>query len=340
MSILDETQLSERLQFLNGQTLSAPDLQGIDDLNRKMRWLHNASLHQPGIGAGFAVHGKKGDRQVGIDAGYVIDHIGREAILTHSMVLPVPAVAGAGDGKPSFFALTVSYSKDTALQPVQTPQAMGTAGQSGAVRLREDPVFSWIPLSGDGGEATDQQSKQDIHQSRQILIAQIEVLNSQLNQAPALGQRRNSRPDLGPHIGSGTVPLSRLDIKPAKPISGFGRVLEVTNRGASSGPIRIDTSQAGFLTTPHYTVQIQGERALKLSGTSIPVALELLRVVGASRDHVDVSVLIIPLPPLLGRLTAIDGKSDAGSPSAEIADKDLEDMVKSQWELVWLGVER
>jgi hypothetical protein len=66
MGILDETRVVERLQFFNGQRLFASDLQVIEAFNREMRWLHNQSLHQPGIGNGFTVSGQKGDRQVSI----------------------------------------------------------------------------------------------------------------------------------------------------------------------------------------------------------------------------------------------------------------------------------
>src|SRR5438132_12551736 len=89
VSILDETRYIERVQFFNGQRLFPPDLQAIDDFNRGMRWLHNLSLHQPGIGSGFAVYGKKGDRKVTIKAGYALDDLGREIVLTHPEPLPV-----------------------------------------------------------------------------------------------------------------------------------------------------------------------------------------------------------------------------------------------------------
>ncbi len=58
-TILDETRFVERFQFFNGQRLFASDLQGADDFNREMRWTHNRSLGQPGIGSGFAVYGKE-----------------------------------------------------------------------------------------------------------------------------------------------------------------------------------------------------------------------------------------------------------------------------------------
>ena len=92
MEFLKETRFIERLQFFNGQRLFASDLQGVEAFNREMRWLHNKSLHQPGIGNGFAVSGKKGDREVTIGPGYAIDADGREIVLTQDRVEPVPPV--------------------------------------------------------------------------------------------------------------------------------------------------------------------------------------------------------------------------------------------------------
>ena len=57
MGILDETKFVERVQFFNGQRLFASDLQSVEAFNREMRWLHNQSLHQPGVGNGYAVRG-------------------------------------------------------------------------------------------------------------------------------------------------------------------------------------------------------------------------------------------------------------------------------------------
>src|SRR5262245_62580048 len=112
MGMLDETQFVERPQFFNGERLFAPDLQSVEQFNREMRWLHNRSLHQPGIGNGFAVTGKKGAREVTIGPGYAIDAEGREIVLTQDQVEPVQPVAGQDDGSPVLFDLTVSYPSD------------------------------------------------------------------------------------------------------------------------------------------------------------------------------------------------------------------------------------
>ena len=119
MEFLKETRFIERLQFFNGQRLFASDLQGLEAFNREMRWLHNQSLHQPGIGNGFAVSGKKGDREVTVGPGYAIDAEGREIVLTQTEVEPVPPVAGEEDGSPVVFDLTVSYPDDASLEETE-----------------------------------------------------------------------------------------------------------------------------------------------------------------------------------------------------------------------------
>ncbi len=63
----------ERLQFFDGQRLFASDLQQLEAFHRGMRELHNASLHQPGIGAGLAISGIPGDREVVVGPGYALD---------------------------------------------------------------------------------------------------------------------------------------------------------------------------------------------------------------------------------------------------------------------------
>ncbi len=122
MGILDETSFVERTQFFNGQRLFASDLQYLEAFNRQMRWMHNKSLHQPGIGNGFNVIGEKGDREVKIMPGYAIDALGREIVLTNPHTEPVPPVSGDDEGNAVFYDLTVSYPDDVDLEEAETCQ--------------------------------------------------------------------------------------------------------------------------------------------------------------------------------------------------------------------------
>ena len=134
---------TERIQFFDGQRLFASDLQDLEQFNREMRRLHNQSLHQAGVASGFAVSGKKDDREVTIQPGYAIDSLGREIVLTEPLVLQVPPVANDSAGRPVYYDLVVSYPADAEL----TENRAGVCVARGAVRLREEPVFCWVELS-------------------------------------------------------------------------------------------------------------------------------------------------------------------------------------------------
>src|SRR6202167_838661 len=105
MSIIGSTQCLKRIQFFNGERLFASDLQSLEAFNREMRWLHNQSLHQAGVGSGFQVVGNTGDRQVTISPGYAIDSCGREIILTENQVKAIPPVADHGSRRAVLYEL-------------------------------------------------------------------------------------------------------------------------------------------------------------------------------------------------------------------------------------------
>lgn len=215
MTLQDEARHLERHTFFNGQRLFADDLQGLESFSREMRWLHNRSLHQPGIGNGFAVHGFKGDRKVRVDPGYAIDSEGREIVLIESIELDVPPVAGERDGSPTYYDLVVSYPDDSMLEVAET--RAGVCAPRGAVRLSEEPVFCWVRMvRTEGGSATttpgngttvrenlvavDARLGAEIELGLRIVIARAEVLNCQLNRDLSIAERRNARTPLGPHI--------------------------------------------------------------------------------------------------------------------------------------------
>ncbi|MEZ4496530.1 MAG: hypothetical protein R2845_07085 [Thermomicrobiales bacterium] len=196
MSFIRDTRSVEQQHFFDGQRLVADDLQGIEAFNREMRWLHNQSLHQPGIGNGYAVAGKKGDREVTVGPGYAIDDLGREIVLTRDRVLPVPPVAG-DNGVAARYLLTIAYPEGD-LDIVEERQ--GVCADSGATRLRVEPVFCWQPLNPDGtpGNAADA-----IVTGRQLTVAEIAVKDCKLDRDVKISTRRNARPASQPYIYAG-----------------------------------------------------------------------------------------------------------------------------------------
>src|SRR5258706_5578228 len=198
----------ERPTFFEGQLLAAGDLQDLEAYGSELRWQHNRSLHQPGIGSGFPVAGEKGDREVVVGAGYALDADGREIVLTSEVRLPIRAVAAETDGTPVRFDLTIAYADERDLKEAETRD--GICYPRGAVRLLEAPEFCWVRLKRDesgGFSPADQTRRTEILQGHRIRLARIEVLNCELRSPVALEQRREGRaprlPDLLARLPTG-----------------------------------------------------------------------------------------------------------------------------------------
>lgn len=271
MEFLKETRFIERLQFFNGQRLFASDLQGLEAFHREMRWLHNQSLHQPGIGNGLAVSGKKGAREVTIGPGYAIDAEGREIVLTQSRVEPVPPVAGREDVSPALYDLTVSYPDDAFLE--ETERREGVCDQpGGAIRLKEEPVFCWIELSEDG-QPIDAKRKQEIVAGARIVLARAQVLNCRLKEDISVAERLNARPPKQPYVCCGVAtpawePWMITPLRADRLFAARGGTASAVALPQLSPPVilpfgleaEIDTGECGFLTTPCYWARISGPR--------------------------------------------------------------------------------
>jgi hypothetical protein len=364
MSLLDETRYPERLQFFNGQRLFAPDLQAIEVFNREMRWLHNRSLHQPGIGNGFAVSGEKGDRQVAIGPGYAIDVDGREIVLTQVEILPIPPVASEEGGGSVFFDLTVSYPEDEDLEEAETRE--GICLVRGVVRRQEKPIFCWIRLKKDSqGNLQPKEPKlaTDIKDGRKIIVARVEVLNCQLNRQVCIAQRRSARPPKQPYIACGEEKPTMWDVELI--LSSEERSSELRDETSTVliAPFKlvaeVDTSKAGFLTTPSYSARIDGLRLWFINsdeenfsrGNGNPYIIDGLINIDSTQTTptkftVEVMLLVQILsvareriPIFLRRATVASG--DAGMAVAEqteIIKEKLAELLKD-WHIVWMGVE-
>ena len=327
MALIGDTRFTERSSFFNGQRLFASDLQDVDDFNRQMRWLHNQSLHQPGIGAGFATAGAKGDREVSIQPGYAIDSGGREIVLADAVVLAVPPVAGDDFGAAVLFDLTVSYP-DGALVATETRDGIcGAPG--GAVRLRETPVFCWVRL----GPAPDYQPldptlRDAVVSGRQLRLARAQVLNCKLDQPLSLAQRRNARPAAQPYVASDQVAAPAWALPDASEgASAFGLQLTAA----------IDTTAAAFRTTPCYSAQVIGSRAMVFTvgaQTVMRLVDGFVMLQAPTRAGFELSLLVPD--SLLASLPPGAGDPD---PQTDEFKAQLLEQAKKQWSIDWIGVE-
>jgi len=330
MLLLDEMRFIERQQFFHGQRLFAADLQGLEAFNREMRWLHNQSLHQPGIGNGFAVSGEKGAREVTIGPGYAIDAKGREIVLTETRKEPVPPVAGEADGSPAFYDLTVSYPADEYLEEAETRG--GICNSHGVVRRREEPEFCWVPLPKDetGRLSADNRLGEDIKKGLKIVLARAEVVSCQLNSALSVAQRRSARPSSKPYIACASVKPTwdTFDlIEDAHDEVGFDlgdfHILPFGLRAD------VSTKVAGFATTPCYSARIAGVRIWpNVMAPNVDTFLVdgLVNIVDSRANGFRIEVF------LMAWLVDISGGH------ASIRRDDI-DEISENWEIVWMGVE-
>jgi len=352
MDFLNQTRFIERLQFFNGQRLFASDLQGIEAFNREMRWLHNKSLHQPGIGNGFAVSGKKDDREVQIGPGYAIDALGREIVLTQTQVEPVPPVSGNEDGTAALFDLTVSYPDDSALEESET--RAGICGGDGVIRLKEEPIFCWVRLD-QNRQPQDPAIKQEIVSGMRLILAQAEVLNCKLNKDISIAQRSSARPPKQPYICCGRItpewqPWELTAFESNRAFSSRSRSAAAAQFFPSTVilPIgiqaRIDTSPCGYSTTPCYTARIAGERVQQIelqTGSStlqLTVVVDgLIQIVQPSARDFTLNVLLMfqLLTPINSFSSLAGTATDSG---ADVLKKLIADHL-SVWAVEWMGVE-
>jgi hypothetical protein len=300
------TKYVERVRFFDNERLIASDLQAMDDNARQMRWLHNRSLHQPGVASGFAVTGQKGDSQVSIQPGFAIDALGREMLLTQAVWQSVPPASGDGAGGPAIYDLTVSYP--STLNPeTRAGECPGTI--PGTVRLEEVPVFCWVPVPAITPQ--DAALRDDIDKGLRIVLAQAQVLNCQLYLPLSLAPRSDARPSIQPFIYAAQVQPT-WTVPPTNP---FGIEL------VPSGPV--DTSAAHFRTPPGYFVNLISVPKVNIDGKDLTLDV-LVSIYSPDQRSFQVSLLIPNIPIFQAGLTPEEVRKALGTP---------------QWSLEWMGVE-
>jgi hypothetical protein len=327
MTMIGTSQFLERLQFFNGERLFAADLQALESFNRQLRWLHNQSLHQPGIGSGFAVIGNIGDRQVTISPGYALDACGREIILTEVQVQQIPPVSDNGSGGSVFYDLTVSYPDDAELKPSETRAGICTT--AGVVRLREAPVFCWVRLNDDptNPQPIDSRLKARINNNLFILLARVEIFNCQLKQPVSTALRVNARPSERPRIAAGIETQSAWNGPTSLQAGSESGSLGVAFAGVYYSR-SVDTTCGKFQATPGYSARLAGPRQFVAADGSSFIADALINIAndtttpGPSPEGFTVQVFPV--------VAAIGG--------ATVQSTDLQTAVE-QWDIAWIGVE-
>jgi hypothetical protein len=329
MAIIGSTQFLERIQFFNGERLFAADLQALEAFNREMRWLHNQSLHQAGVGSGYQVTGNVGDRQVTIFPGYALDSCGREIILTESQVLPIPPIADNGSGGSVFYDLTVSYPDNTELKTSETRD--GICSPAGVVRLREEPIFCWVQLSDDptNRQPMDLRLRNRIKEGLFILLAQVEIFNCQLKQPVSTTQRRNARPPGQTHVACGVQAGGTSWSGPVQVGSGTAGEIQGVTFFGSYYTLSVTTTSGNFRATPNYVARLVGSRQFSTAAAAGAVSTPFM-----ADALTDIQQNPAPTPQSFTIQIFPFYASNGGTPQAS----DITNAVQA-WSVGWMGVE-
>jgi hypothetical protein len=292
-----------RPAWFPGQRLTADDLTAGQAFHRELRWLHNRGLHTWGIAFGLAVTGERGASAVTVAPGYAVDCEGRDLVLDEDLVVAVPSVAGAAGAAATWY-LTVSYQEDADRPIIQNGN--GVCFDDGATRRSEGGLVRW-QKAGDPRPGLD------------VILARGDILDCVLDAPVSAAERRDAKPAQQPYVAAGST-AGTTDWAPWETAAG-----EVLGLKAN-----VDTSAAGFGSTPRYVAHVVGAR-LGTEGPAEGVVLDgFTSVAEMDRNGFQLRLL---LPRDLKAGMAVHVNPDS------VVDGDLVKAVED-WFVVWLGIER
>jgi hypothetical protein len=292
----------ERPLFFPGQRLTAADLVAVQAFDRELRWLHNRALHGWGVVQGYAAAGDRGATTVTVAPGYALDCLGRELVLGRELRLRIPSVAAA-----TSYYLTVSYAEDATLAPSES--RAGACGARGAVRLPDEPVVRFRDTNAAGADAR--------RPGLDVVLATASVAGCRLAAPLSAAVREDIRGDQ-PYVTAGRTPVGGTEWRQWPDDSApFG----VTTT--------VETSVAGFRTTPRYQAHVMGARD---DGSAVVDGHA--HVENAAAGSFD---LCVTLPN--GRTDGPGGTMEMNP--ARVLDASYLPVLRDdlRWHVVWMGVE-
>jgi hypothetical protein len=222
----------ERITFYQGELLRADDLTTLDSNNQELRWLHNRSLHNWGIGFGLDVQGSTGATSVTVNPGYATDISGHEIILPNPLTLPIPAISSAS------YYLVANWVDDADEAVVQQNSATA-CNPGGSVRLSDAPAIVWKTVA-------------QLAFGTDVILCLITIQNCVLSQISTAVRRYATCGSMF-YLKAGSIDASTLTWSPWMLEAGVPPI------GLTAA---IDTSAAKFQTTPSYIAQIAGSRLI------------------------------------------------------------------------------
>jgi hypothetical protein len=284
----------ERIVFFPGELLTADDLTALDCNNRELRWLHNRTLHNWGIGYGLDVQGSNGATSVTVNPGYANDVDGREIILSSPLQQPIPAVPG-----PATYYLVTNYLDD-ADETTEEQRSATACAAGGAVRLSNAPAILWKTLA-------------QLNSGIDVVLGQVAIQNCVLSGSVSNAVRRYAFSTPRFSVTAGQIGAWELKWTPL--------MVETLPVGFTAP---VNTSAAKFQSTPAYTAQIIGSRAVSSPAVVIADFVSI-------KDQTSTGFTLQLVLPAMG----------SGINTSAITDPTAGPKLMGTlgWAVVWMGIE-
>jgi hypothetical protein len=232
----------DRITYRDGQLLAARDLADDRRDEARRRWLHVRHLHGTwGIALGLTIHADDSGKAVVLGPGYAVDEMGRDLVLAKGLHLPAP-----DGGAATRFVLTLRYREDEAFAP--TPGLVEVCPGGGLGVRQERPVTAW-------------RAPDDVRFGPEVPLVQITASGGAIQGPLDLRVRRYARPLVRPHLRGGETDRER---------TGW-RVWQTDANQVLGLEADVDTSDAGFLRTPHYFAVLAGDLGPAADGSPLTV---------------------------------------------------------------------
>lgn len=259
MSILEPQDLY-RFRYRQGQKLASRDLCDQTEVEGHLRWWHNRAVHDAyGVADGYAVRAKSD--LVLVRPGMAYDCFGRELLLQTMQVVTLPKHLPAEQGQ---LSLLISYKDGgdyprknetgSACLPLEAKPCPASLFGKGLVRVPSEPgLFDEIPLFL-------WQEPSQVKAVDGVVLAVVDyVVEGDMVKIEDITQQGKpvARPMARPHIANGATVAGETAWETWTETleSAVGGEPQTEGVGLQ---VWIDTSAAGFSTTPCYFSSLQG----------------------------------------------------------------------------------
>jgi hypothetical protein len=228
---------TQRLQYFEGQLLTARDLQDDAAFETRLRGLHVNIVHNTwGVALGFEVAVAADGTAVTVNPGIAYDCRGREIVSVRSLSIGLPILPRQSQAEAWWFDLVVRYDETIGQEP--TVYCVG----NGISAREERPFWRWC-FAGDVADPDlpPADVSAEVRLGEEVPLARFVIgADSQVVGQPDLSIRRNAQGLVRPHIASGS---NYVEIKE-----------DFTNLSLSAW---IDTTAGGFSQTPAYFANVE-----------------------------------------------------------------------------------